>query len=120
MEGVANGLGKSCEGTYVFPKKQSGLLRQRMITGMVFVVHRLQGIGTGEQRPTKHVFHRPLQKAHDSVDRTLPWEVFAWFRTLHGSMRARVQINGGELSAWYNNAFAPCRCSTCSAQPWWA
>ena len=53
-----------------------------------------------------------LQKAYDSVDRTLLWEVLARYgvpsrmitiiRMFHDGMRARVQLNSGELSAWFD------------------
>ena len=53
-----------------------------------------------------------LQRAYDFVDRTLLWEVLARFgvpprmimiiRMFHDGMRAQVQLNSGELSAWFH------------------
>ena len=52
-----------------------------------------------------------LQKAHDSVDRELLWEVLARagvssviidvIRQFHDGMRARVRMDDGELSEWF-------------------
>ena len=53
-----------------------------------------------------------LAKAYDSVDRVLLWEVLARFgvpprmikviRMFYDGMRARVQLNYGDFSAWFN------------------
>ncbi|CAM9718702.1 unnamed protein product [Sphacelaria rigidula] len=53
-----------------------------------------------------------LQKAYDFVDRTVLWQVLARFgvpsrmitviRMFHDGVRARVQLDNGELSAWFN------------------
>ena len=78
---------------------------------MVFVVRRLQELGRASNVPINMCFI-DLQKAYDSVDRTLLWEVLARFgvpsrmitiiRMFHDGMRARVQLNSGELSAWFH------------------
>ena len=53
-----------------------------------------------------------LAKAYDSVDRVLLWEILARFgvpprmikviRMSHDGMRARVQLDDGDFSAWFN------------------
>ena len=54
-----------------------------------------------------------LAKAYDSVDRVLLWEVLARFgvppriikviRMFHDGMRARVQLDDRDFSAWFND-----------------
>ena len=66
----------------------------------MFVVHRLQELGRERQTPLCMCFIG-LQKAYDSVDRELLWEVFALLgvpakmlaviRLLHNGMRAYGQ-----------------------------
>ncbi|CAN0066575.1 unnamed protein product, partial [Sphacelaria rigidula] len=106
---VANRLGDFCEETDVFPKEQCGFRRQRSTIDMMFVVR--QELGRTSNIPINMCFI-DLQKAYDSVDRTLLWEVLARFgvpsrmiaiiRMFHDGMRARVQLNSGELSAWFD------------------
>ena len=66
---------------------------------MLFVVHRLQELGRGRKIPL-HMLFIKLQKAKDSVDRKLQWEVLERFglpakmlallRQFHDGMRASV------------------------------
>ena len=83
---------------------------------MMFVVRLLQELGRASNVPINMCFI-DLQKAYDSVDRTLLWEVLARFgvpllmnaiiRMFHDGMRARVQLNSGELSAWFHVCQGP-------------
>ncbi|CAM9178516.1 unnamed protein product, partial [Sphacelaria rigidula] len=108
---VANRLGNFCEETDVFPEEQYGFRRQRSTTDMMFVVHRLQELGWASSVPLNTCFIDP-QNACDSIDSTLLWEVLAGFevpprmitiiRMFHDGMRARVQLDGGELSACFH------------------
>lgn len=74
---------------------------------MIFVEGRLQDLGQARNGPLNICFV-DLQKAYDSIDCTLLWEVLAQYpvpprmieaiRMFRGSMRARVQLDYGELS----------------------
>ena len=74
---------------------------------MLFVVRRLQELGRQRKIPLYMCFV-DLQKAYDSVDRELLWEVLARagvpsvmidaIRQFHDGMRARVRMDDGELS----------------------
>ncbi|CAM9787503.1 unnamed protein product, partial [Sphacelaria rigidula] len=75
---VANRLNGSCEEKYVFPEEQCGSKRQRSTIDMMFVVRQLQELGRASNIPINMCFI-DLQKAYDSVDRTLLWEVLARF-----------------------------------------
>ena len=75
---VAHRLGNFCEETDVFPEEKCGFRPQRSTTDMMFVVRRLQELGRASNVPINMCFI-DLQKAYDSVDRTLLWEVLARF-----------------------------------------
>ena len=77
---------------------------------MLFVVCRLQERGRQREIPL-YMCVVDLQKAYDSVDRELLWRVLARagvpsvmidvIRQFHDGMRARVHMNDGELSEWF-------------------
>ena len=91
--------------------EQCGFRPQRSTTDMMFVVCRLQELG-GTSNTFLEICFIDLVKAYDSVDRVLLWEVLARFgvpprmikviRTFHDGMRARVQLDAGDFSAWFN------------------
>ena len=78
---------------------------------MLFVMRRLQELGRKRGVPIFLCFV-DLQKAYDSVDRTLLWDVLARFgvpgemitviRQFHDGMRACVRLDDGECSEWFN------------------
>ena len=77
----------------------------------MFVVRRLQELGWTSNTSLEICFV-DLAKAYDSVDRVLLSEVLARFgvpprmimviRMFHDGMRARVQVDDGDFSAWFN------------------
>ena len=77
---------------------------------MLFVVRRLQELGRQRKIPLYKCFI-DLQKAYFSVGRELLWKVLARagvpsvmidvIRQLHDGMRARVRMDDGELSEWF-------------------
>ena len=75
---MAHRLGNFCEDTDLFPEEQCGFQPQRSTTGMMFVFRCLQELGRASNVPINMRFF-DLQKAYDSVDRTLLWEVLARF-----------------------------------------
>ena len=78
---------------------------------MMFVVRRLQELGRTSNTSLDICFI-DLAKAYDSVDRVLLREVLTRFgvtpwmiksiRTFHDGMRARVQLDDGDFSEWFN------------------
>ena len=108
---VANRLGDFCEEAGILPEEQCGFRPQRSTTDMMFVVRRLQELGRTSNTPLEICFI-DLAKAYDSVDRVLLWEVLARFgvpprmirviRMFHDGMRARVQLDDRDFSAWFN------------------
>ena len=78
---------------------------------MMFVVRRLQELGWTSNTSVE-ICLIDLAKAYDSVDRVLLLEVLARFgvpprmimviRMFHDGMRARVQLDDGNFSAWFN------------------
>ena len=83
----------------------------RSTVDMLFVVHRLQELGR-ERKISLYMCFIDLQKAYDSVDRELLWEVLTRFgvpakilkviRQFHDGMRARVRTDDGEYSEWFD------------------
>ena len=77
---------------------------------MLFVVRRLQELGRQRKTPLYMCFV-DLQKAYDSVDRELLWKVLARagappvmidvIHQFHDGMWARVHMDDGELSEWF-------------------
>ena len=77
---------------------------------MMFVVRRLQELGRKGRVPLFLCFI-DFQKAYDSVDRTLLWQVLtclgvppqilAVIRQFHDGMRACVRSEDGECSKWF-------------------
>ena len=108
---VANRLGDFCEEAGILPEEQHGFRPQRSTADMMFVVRRLQELGRTSNTSLEICFI-DLAKAYDSVDRVLLWEVLARFgvpprmikgiRMFHDGMRARVQLDDGDFSAWFN------------------
>ena len=108
---VANRLGDFCEEAGILPEEQCGFRPQRSTTDMMFVVRRLQELGRTSNTSLEICFI-DLAKAYDSVDRVLLWEILARFgvpprmikaiRMSHDGMRARVQLDDGDFSAWIN------------------
>ena len=78
---------------------------------MMFVVRRLQELGR-TSNTSLDIYFIDLAKAYDSVDRVLLWEVLARLgvpprrikiiRMFHDGMRARVQLDDGDISAWFD------------------
>ena len=108
---VANRLGEFCEEAGILPEEQCGFRPQCSTTDMMFVVRRLQELGRTSNTSLEICF-MDLAKAYDSVDHVLLWEILARFgvpprmikviRMSHDGMRARVQLDDGDLSAWFN------------------
>ena len=108
---VANRLGDFCKEAGILPEEQCGFRPQRSTTDMMFVVRKLQELGRTSNTSLEVCFV-DLAKAYDSVDRVLLWEVLARFgvpprmfkviRMFHYGRRARVQLDDGHFSAWFN------------------
>ena len=108
---VANRLGDFCEEAGILPEEQCGFRPQRSTTDMMFVVRILQELGRTSNTSLEICFI-DLAKAYDSVDRVLLWEILARFgvpprmikviRMSHDGIRARVQLDDGDFSAWFN------------------
>ena len=77
---------------------------------MLFVVRRLQELVRQRKIPLYMCFVDP-QKVYDSVDQELLWKVLARAGVpsvmidiicqFHDGMRARVRMDNGELSEWF-------------------
>ena len=78
MKIVALRLGSYLEHERLLPESQCGFRPGRSTVDMMFVVHRLQELGRKEGVPLYTCFV-DLQKAYDSVDRSLLWVVLARF-----------------------------------------
>ena len=77
---VATRLSAYCEARDLLPEEQSGFRPHRSTTDMIFAIRRLQELGRKARVPLFLCFI-DLQKAYDSVDRTLLWQVLARFGT---------------------------------------
>ena len=108
---VSARLSSHCEVGGILPEEQCGFRPARSTVDMLFVVRRLQELGRERKIPLCMCFV-DLQKAYDSVDRDLLWEVLRRFgvpdpmlavvRQFHDGMRARVRTDDGELSEWFD------------------
>jgi len=108
---VASRLSSYCETEHILPEEQCGFRPARSTVDMLFVVRRLQQLGRQKKIPLYMCFI-DLQKAYDSVDRELLWEVLTRLgvptkmltiiRNFHEGMRARVRADDGEHSDWFN------------------
>ena len=107
---VARRLSAYCEAKGLLPEEQCGFRPDRSTTDMMFVVRRLQKIGR-KTRVSLHMCFIDLQKAYDTVDRTLLWQVLtrigvppqmiAVIRQFHDGMRACVQPDDGVCLDWF-------------------
>ena len=107
---VARRLSACCEAKGLLPEEQGGFRPNRSTTDMMFVVRRLQEIG---RKAGVYLFmcFIDLQKAYDTVDRTLLWQVLtrigvppqmiAVIRNFHDGMRACVRSDDGVCSDWF-------------------
>ena len=110
---VATRLSAYCEARNLLPEEQWGFCPHRSTTDMMFAVRRLQEVGKKTCVPLFLCFI-DLQKAYDSVDRTLLWKVFARFgvppqmmeviRQFHDGMRACVPNDDRRRSEWFEVA----------------
>ena len=110
---VATRLSAYCEARNLLPEEQCGFRPHRSTTDMMFAVRRLQELGRKARAPLLLCFI-DLQKAYDSVDRTLLWQVLARFgtppqmikviRQFHDGMRACVRSDDGRCSEWFEVA----------------
>ena len=110
---VATRLRAYCEARNLLPEEQCGSRPHRSTTDMMFAVRRLQELGRKARVPLFLCFI-DLQKAYDSVDRTLLWQVLACLgtppqrieliRQFHDGMRACVRSDDGLCSEWFEAA----------------
>ena len=111
---VATRLSAYCEARNLLSEEQCGFHPHRSTTDMMFTVRRLQeGLGR-EARVPLFLCFIDQQKAYDSVDRTLLWQVLAHFgtppqmieviRQFHDGMRACVRSDNGRCSEWFEVA----------------
>ena len=110
---VARRLSACCEAKGLLPEEQCGCRPNRSTTDMMFVVRRLQEIGRKAGVPLFMCFI-DLQKAYDTVDRTLLWQVLtsigvppqmiAVIQQFHDGMRACVQPD--DASVWIGSRWS--------------
>ena len=107
---VARRLSAFCEAKGLLPEEQCGFRPNCSTTDMMFVVRRLQEIGRKAGAYLLMCFI-DLQKAYDTVDRTLLWQVLtrigvppqiiAVIQRFHDGMRACVRPDDGVCSDWF-------------------
>ena len=106
---VARRLSAYCEAKGLFAEEQYGFRPDRPTTDIMFVVCRLKGIGR-KAGVSFFMCFIDLQKAYDTVDRTLLWQVLtrigppqmiAVIRQFHDGMRACVRPDDGVCSGWF-------------------
>ena len=101
-------LSAYCEARNLVPKEQCGLRPHRSTTDMIFAVQRLQALRR-KARVLVFLCCIDLQKAYNSVGRTLLWQVLARFgvppqmtkdviRQFHDGMKACVRNDDGRCS----------------------
>ena len=107
---VVRRLSAYCGAKGLLPEEQCGFRPDCSATDMMFVVRRLQEIGW-KAGVSLFMCFIDLQKAYDTVDRTLLWQVLtrigvpsqmiAAIRQFHDRMRACVRPDGGVCSDWF-------------------
>ena len=107
---VARRLSAYCEAKGLLPEKQCGFRPDRSTTDMIFVVRRLQEVGR-KAGVSLFMCFIDLQKAYDTVDRTVLWQVLtrtgvppqmiAVIRQFHNRVRACVRPDDGVCSDWF-------------------
>ena len=107
---IARRLSEYCERVGILPEEQSGFRSNRSTTDTMVVVRRLQELARKKRIPL-YVCFIGLNKAYDSVDRTLLWTVLARFgvpqiiisviRQFHDGMRACVRLGDRVCSRWF-------------------
>eukprot|EP00752_Nemacystus_decipiens_P018192 g16322.t1 len=107
---VATRLSHYCEREGILPEEQSSFRPRRSTLDMLFVIQRLHELVRKKGTAIFACFVG-LTKAYDSVDRELLWDVLRRFgvppkmvaviRNFHGGMRARVRMDSGLLSDWF-------------------
>ena len=110
LKGVARRLSAYCEAKGLLPEGQCGFRPDHSTTDMMFVVRRLQEIGR-KARVSLFMYFIDIQKAYDTIDRTLLWQVLtrigvppqmiAVIQQFHDGMRACVRPDGGVCSDWF-------------------
>ena len=109
---IATRLSAYCEARNLLLETHCGFRPHRPTTEMMFAVRRLLEL---ERKARIPLFLRFIvQKAHDSVDRTLLWQVLAYFeippqmieiiRQIHDGMGACVRNDDGRCSEWFEVA----------------
>ena len=76
---VARKLSTYCEAKGLLPEEQCAFRPDHSTTDMMFVVYRLQEVSR-KAEVSIFVCFIDLQKAHDTVDRTLRWQVLTCIR----------------------------------------
>ena len=107
---VATRLSAYSEAKNLLPEELCGSRPHRSTTDMMFTVRSLQELGRKARVPLFLCFI-DLQKAYDSVDRTLLWQVLARLgtspekieviRQFHDGVRACVRSDDGQISEWF-------------------
>ena len=110
---VATRLGGFCEAEGLLPEEQCGFRPHRSTMDMMSTVRRLQELERKARVPLSLCFI-DLQKAYDSIDRTLLWQVLARFgepsqmirvtHQFHDGMRVCVRNDDGVCSEWFEVA----------------
>ena len=107
---VARRLSAHCEARGLLPEEQCGFRSDRSTMDMMFVVRRLPEVRR-KAGVSLHMCFIDLQKAYDTVDRTLMWQVLtrigvppqmiAVIRQFLYGMRACVRPDDGIFSDWF-------------------
>ena len=107
---VARRFSTHCEAKGLLPEEQCRFRTNRSTTDMMFVVRRLQEIGR-KAGVSLFMCFIDLQKAYDTVDRTLLWQVLtrigvppqmiAVIQQFHDGMRACARPDDGVCADWF-------------------
>ena len=107
---IARHLSDYCERVRILPEEQSSFRPNRSTTDVMFVIRRLRELARKKLIPL-YVCVIDLNRAYNSVDRTLLWTVLACFgvpqnmisviRQFHNGMRACVRLDNRVYSRWF-------------------